>query len=224
MKLLLIGVILSFNISAKAVDGECKHCPKTLSNTPIKSLPEAFRKVANYKKLTPINSLADSLCRLYRFSKDVPTDAKEEISSFMIKNNKGKPTLPNMILFLNKNKDELHCETGKGRRNFIKEAITVAYHNPMINNFLIEKFLLDEEGSPMIDFNAVDIINGQPETVLDYLDSVLDGTAKIKLNANSREDLENLRFTLADEKDGFGANNFKDLHDEVKQKYLEKTH
>ena len=224
MKILLLGVILSFSISAKAVDDECKHCPTTLSNAPVKAAPEGFRNIENYIKLTPINLLADSLCSLYTSSRDVPADAKKRISAFMIKNHNGEPTLPNIIRFLNKNKDELHCVTSNGRRNFIKEAITMAFHNPMINNFLIEDFLLDEEDSPMIDFNAVDIINGQPETILDYLDSVLNGKAKIKLDSGSKEDLENLRFTLADEDDGFGAKNFENLPDKIKQNYLEKSH
>jgi hypothetical protein len=222
MKLLLIGVILSFNILAKAVDSDpsqCKHCEKSLSGTPEKAVPSDLRKIASYKPLTDLQLLGTRLCMLYTDSRNIPKDATKVMVDYLSKNTSIKPTNANIVKFINENQDELDCSDELGlRRNFVKMAIKKRHHGSMISGYLMDTLLLDEV---MLDFNAVDIVNGQPETVLDYLDSVLDGSAGIKVTENMRKEFNDLRFTLSDEEDGFGAKNFKDLPKNVQKRYLE---
>jgi hypothetical protein len=219
MKLLLIGVILSFNISAKAVDTDCKHCEKSLSGTPDKAVPKDLRKIASYTPLTKLQKLGTRLCMLYTNSRDISKDATQIMTNYLNENTSIKPTNVNIVKFINTNQDEMNCSDEIGlRRNFIKMAIKGNSHRTMISDYLMDTLLLDDA---LLDFNAVDIVDGQPETVLDYLDSVLDGSAGIKVTKLMRKEFTNLRFTLADEEDGFGAKNFKDLPKNVQNRYLE---
>jgi hypothetical protein len=222
MKLLLIGVILSFNITASAAaddPSECKHCVRSLSGTPDKAVPGDLRKIASYTPLTKLQKLGGLLCQLYTDSRDIPKDATQIMTNYLNENTSIKPTNENIVKFINKNQDEMDCSDELGlRRNYVKMAIKGNTHRTMISDYLMDTLLLDDV---MLDFNAVDIVNGQPETVLDYLDSVLDGSAGIKVTENMRKEFNNLRFTLSDEEDGFGAKNFKDLPMSVQKRYLE---
>lgn len=204
--LLLLSAILSLNITAsmasdKAVSGDS-------------------RKTTSYTPLTKLQKLGTRLCMLYTDSRDIPKDATQVMVDYLTKNTSIKPTNANIVRFINQNQDELDCVDDNGlRRNFVKIAIKGRHHLSMISGYLMDTLLLDEV---LLDFNAVDIVNGKPETVLDYLDAVLDGSAGIKVTANMRKEFTNLRFTLSDEEDGFGAKNFEDLPQAVKNKYLVK--
>ena len=197
MKYLLLGILLSCSLFASAV-----------------------HQHSNSKPLTELQLLGTRLCMLYTDSRDIPKDATQIMVNYLTENTSIKPTTVNIIKFINQNQDEMDCSDDRGiRRNFVKMAIKGRHHGSMISAYLMDT-LLPEDEETMLDYNAVDIINGKPETILDYLDAVLDGSAGLKVTENMRKDFNNLRFTLIDVDDGFGAKHFKDLPKAVQAKYL----
>ncbi len=217
MKSLIVGVILTVLIpisSVYATGDDCVSCEKKLPGTPDQAIPGDLKAIAKFKpksrQLTKIEKLGWKFCHLYTNSRDIPGDARKAIKDYMLKNNEGEPTLENMINFMNRNKDQLRC----GDRNYIKKAVATSSMEAMIYKFLSGE--LDNDDI-YIDFNAVDIIDGKPETVLDYLDKVIAGEG----NHSSVYvvEVKKLRNFLADEDDGYSAKKFNELPASVRAKY-----
>ena len=219
MKLLLLGVILSFNISANAGSSdpsECKHCEKSLSGTPDKAVPADFRKLAAHRKLTPEQNLSNLICMKYATSTNLHADVANVISKHIKRHGIGSGDEKSIVNFMNNNKDLLNCQDldNEGvRRNIIKMAVHRDKVRPMIYKFL---FKISKTSGTQVDFNAVDYVDGKFETPLDYLDNRI-------ANTNSKtylKELKQLRNIMANT---FGAKNFNSLSPTIRSVYEDNT-
>jgi len=143
MKLLLIGVILSMNVSAKPV----------------------------HTQLHPIENLGTQICARYVISEYVSKDVEELISEYIIERKLGSGDNKSVVNFMNKNKDLLTCPDSRNpdnRRNIIKMAVANDATRAMIYKFL---FTISKQSGVRVDFNAVEKINGKFETPLDFIDN-----------------------------------------------------
>ncbi|MFT6630927.1 MAG: hypothetical protein ACJAS4_000871 [Bacteriovoracaceae bacterium] len=216
MKLLLIGVILSFNINASAAADDpsvCKHCVRSLSGTPVKAVPGDFQALAKaHPAFNPIEELGSLICIRYNKSFDVAKDVKNLVSNYIKKNDLGSGNEPNVVDFLNTNKDLLNCpdiNNKKLRRNIIKMAIAQNNIKPMIYKFL---FKISKTSGTKVDFNAVDYIDGKFETPLDYIDNLI----ATKKNKGLLKKLNQLKEIMVI---NFGAKNFVSLSPVVRSQY-----
>jgi hypothetical protein len=87
--------------------------------------------------------------------------------------------------FWNEYSDELICtnksKTARVPQQFMKRVVDMGMGNQIFDEFL----LYDYDEYP-IDVNAVEIYNGRPETILDFVDSILNVPVRLE---NSEEDV-----------------------------------
>jgi hypothetical protein len=219
MKLLLLGVILSINISVSAGasdPSECKHCEKSLSGTPDKAVPGDLRKLAAHTKLTPEQNLGNQICMKYSKSTNLPVDITEVISKHIKKYRLGSGNDKSIVNFMNSNKNLLDCpdlDNDGVRRNIIKMAVHRDKVRPMIYKFL---FKISKTSGVKVDFNAVDYVDGKFETPLDYIDDQI-------ANANSKTYLKKLKQLRNIMANTFGAKNFNSLSPAIRSMYKDNT-
>lgn len=84
------------------------------------------------------------------------------------------------------------------KRNYMKRAVFVGQISNFFNRFIFKDYEIEQDGQKRlaIDINAVEIVDGEPETILDYLDKVLAPTHDAFLGNARRDDLEDLRQML----------------------------
>lgn len=84
-------------------------------------------------------------------------------------------------------------------RNFLKRAIFVGLTDSMFEHFLLKDYeTRDAQGRYKLtwDVNAVETVDGEPETLLDYVDKVLAHSSDNYLHMERRGTLETLRILL----------------------------
>ncbi|MAS10884.1 hypothetical protein [Salinisphaera sp.] len=83
-------------------------------------------------------------------------------------------------------------------RNFIKRAIFTGQTIETFNQFLLKDFEYFENGKAKLswDVNAVEYVDGEPETLLDYVDKVLGAGDNTFLNMERRGTVEDIRILL----------------------------
>tara|TARA_B100001939_G_scaffold98262_1_gene84601 strand:- start:101 stop:922 length:822 start_codon:yes stop_codon:yes gene_type:complete len=83
-------------------------------------------------------------------------------------------------------------------RNFIKRAIFTGQTVETFNQFLLKDFEYFENGKAKLswDVNAVEYVDGEPETLLDYVDKVLGAGDNTFLNMERRGTVEDIRILL----------------------------
>ena len=86
----------------------------------------------------------------------------------------------------------------KQRRNFAKRAIFLGNAQGLFDEFLFEEYSTVENGKrkTVIDINAVEYVDGEPETLLDYLDKILIHGHIERLGGSNRGDVNALRNDL----------------------------
>lgn len=84
------------------------------------------------------------------------------------------------------------------RRNIVKRAVFLGQTTNFFNRFIFKDYEYQQQGHRRlgIDINAVELVEGQPETLLDYLDTILAPTHKRYLGKAGRDDVEALRYSL----------------------------
>lgn len=221
MKQLLLGLILTFGTYTSVVADDpsnCVHCKTNLRGEPSKSMGGAgkiMRAVAEVQdEKIKLKVLAGRICYLYSQSGQIPKDTKKLISDYMTSNDYSQPTLANMIKFLNHNKNNLQCSG----RSFIKEAINQRVYKPMVYSLLTSEF---DTGDEYINFNAIDVVDGKPETIVDYMDYIIANGEK--RGEQYIKEVSELRDYLMDEEDGFAAKRFKDLPQDEQELWRKKA-
>lgn len=190
-----------FILGDPSTSDDCEDCIGNLISTGRE--PKVVDEFTTFnEEQYKLQDLATQICGLYKASTNIPGDTKELVSSYMIENDMGAPTTANMIKFLNQNKNHLQCYG----RNYIKYSVIKKSYEPMIYKLLTSELVADNN---FIDFNAVDIVNGKPETLLDYIDSIIADPDYI--GTNHYTEIKKLRAHLTDKKNGFGAKNHSDL-------------
>lgn len=216
MKLLLFGVILSLNISAKAVEGDCKHCAPGLSGTADKSIPSDLRKLAAvHTQLDPVQLLGSKICYKFKTSGDIGQSVNDLLVDYITTNNLGSGDSKSVVNFLNKNKDLLSCEElslEDVRRGIVKIAISRNRMKP-VTKYLFK--ISKEAGVPM-DFNSVDFVQGEFETPLDYIDKIMAGKTHITMTPYLKKELPKLRSRLIKR---FKAKKFSELPVATQNRY-----
>lgn len=86
----------------------------------------------------------------------------------------------------------------KQHRNMAKRAIFLGNAGYLFNEFIFDEYSYEENGRRKlsIDINAVEYVDGEPETLLDYLDKILVKGHIERLGGSSRGDIEALRNRL----------------------------
>ena len=84
------------------------------------------------------------------------------------------------------------------RRNPMKRAVFLGRIDNFFNDFIFKDYEIKVNGQRRlsIDINAVEQVEGQPETIIDYLDKALAPVFSNYLGKATREDLEDLRQML----------------------------
>lgn len=85
------------------------------------------------------------------------------------------------------------------RRNIMKRAVFTGQITDFFNRFIFKDYEQEDTNgykSLAIDINAVELVEGKPETILDYLDKVLAPTHDAFLGKARRDDIEDLRQML----------------------------
>lgn len=79
----------------------------------------------------------------------------------------------------------------KQRRNFAKRAIFIGKAQSFFDNFIFEEYSTVENGKrkTVIDINAVEYVDGEPETLLDYLDKIVERGHASRLGGSNWDDL-----------------------------------
>lgn len=83
-------------------------------------------------------------------------------------------------------------------RNIMKRAAFVAQSDNFFRRFLFKDYEYEVDGKLRlkVDINAIEMVEGEPETILDYLDKVLAPTHDAFFGKARRDDMEDLRVML----------------------------
>ncbi len=86
----------------------------------------------------------------------------------------------------------------KQRRNIAKRAIFLGNAESFFDDFIFEEYSSFENGKrkTVIDINAIEYVDGEPETLLDYLDKILEPNHASRLGGSNRGDIAALRNRL----------------------------
>jgi hypothetical protein len=109
-----------------------------------------------------------------------------------------------ILIFWNTKSQYLICDTGtkKSREseNILKRAIYLKLYPEMFFSYLMSF------KDPTIDFNAIEVVDGKNETILDYIDNIME-EQDVELNYNASQ-VRKLRKILATQ---FGAKKASEL-------------
>ncbi len=169
------------------------------------------------KVYLPEEFLGSKICNSFVMANDVTKKIEVLVNERYIEVASEASTSRKIVEYLNNNKDKLTClnvSPGKsGRHNIIKRAIS---EEDMIQLVIYDYFFkLSKEAGLKIDFNAVEKIDGEFETPLDYL---LKEIARYEVGSSKYKELNKLKIIMVR---GYGAKQFKDLPDAVKKKYID---
>ncbi|RZO84549.1 MAG: hypothetical protein EVA65_10090 [Oceanococcus sp.] len=79
----------------------------------------------------------------------------------------------------------------KQRRNFAKRAIFLGNAGYLFDEFIFKEYIYEVNGKikPVIDINAIEMVDGEPETLLDYLDKIVERGHASRLGGSGWNDL-----------------------------------
>ncbi len=177
-----------------------------------------FEKIDNHvANSNRLHTLSSRICNAWYGEPDIPDYSNQLIVEYLVKHNLPKPTPENIAHFLNTNKNNgMTCSDGS---NYIKRAIVEDHYKPFIYKYIIKRF---RKTNPQFDFNAVDMFEGKPESVLDFIDRILAGKHPERpLSTQYEKEVKRLRRAL---EITFGALKFEDFSPEMKAEYLNKQH
>lgn len=175
MKRVLAILLLSLSFSISAAD-DCVGCENKLQGMPTNNAINEVAKLGKIGGDLGIEKLAVRLCvnmvNANATGKDIVKVMEDQILEYM-KISRSTPNYKDKIItFWNDNKNGFVCHgkmNSKTREteHLMKRAIALSIHNKVFYEFLLDTE--DVEINP----NAVEYVNGQPETVVDYLDKIL---------------------------------------------------
>jgi hypothetical protein len=227
-KLILICFIgLSYSVTARPTSADgCDHCTPGLTGLPSSALPSdiaAFANFATQEKRNSLRGLANNICTEYgRSGGNLKETIPNEFKKYFQRHNLGEANKENIIRFINANKDYLNC-AGESRGNFIKVAIAKIHYSEVIKGYLFP-ISKRNNANVEVDFNAVEMVNGKPETIVDFIDALIaDEVEGYSFSNQTKDELKRLRRVLVDEQRGFGAKRFAELPKEIQDQYLSGT-
>ncbi len=211
MKSVLIVLLFSLSLTVFAKEAnlhdDCKECHNSLQGLPGNTALDEVAKLSNLTGDPKVREFAKDLCidmmTAGERGQDIVKVMEDQILGYM-KITRDTPKYQEKIIsFWNANKNDFICEgkvdsATRETEHLMKRAIALSLHNHVFYKFLLN--------SPNTDVNAIEYVNGEPETVLDYLDDIIaDPDSKKKFVLS---DITNLRSMLVDY---FNAKNAEDL-------------
>ena len=174
---LILGLILSISVQAKAVEiCESKGVPE-IGGSSVNSILSPMKSMSD----SEIKSIANKLCANIKFASSSefnPAKFKNIILVDLDVSSQTSDSQKNKIVsdFLNNNKQSLICPESKDDAydrdmHFLKTALLEGVID------LYDEIILDDDEYE-IDLNAFEIIDGKKETVVDYLDKLLNSKFK----------------------------------------------
>ncbi|WP_298553622.1 hypothetical protein [uncultured Algibacter sp.] len=174
------------------------------SNKEIKRIDNSHQqeKVSDIEK-DNLKNVANRMCIQFTLAKKYGAkDLISKIDDIVISYlglDKSKKNKKEIINFWNSKSEYLICDEGKRKdrntEHVLKRAIYLEYYPELFFSYLM-RFK-----EPQIDFNAIEKINGENETILDYLDKLI-STERVE-DLYDIENVKKLRRILASPR--FGA-------------------
>ena len=164
-----------------------------------------------------LKSLAQRSCASYGADgSKIASWIKEYIIDYM-KSYAGYKTTHkrDIVHFINQNKDYMTCSSSNGR-NFMMAAFEDRGFNQLFNQLFYEMLVNEDDESYLVDPNAVSYTGtgGQPETVLDYIQTVKNEPGRTQGYLEQVAEVEELIISV-------GAKRFHQLPKATQQRYLD---
>ena len=213
MKSLIWCLILTFNFSlataAEHDPSNAMNAKQALSGQPTTDELKDIEKITKHDNSKAIRALSASICNIYSLSGvNIAKDTKIAIKDHMKQHeNNSNPTGAQMLQFLNKNRHKMTCSDRNGvQKNYMKYAFDRRAQGDLFEALFMDD-LIPDDLSVLIDVNAVSYTGpgGTPETVLDYMDKIIDGKGRSR---GFIDEVKALRELLIED---LGAKKFKDL-------------
>ena len=178
MKGVLVVLLFSLSLTVFAKEAnlhdDCKECLNSLQGLPGNAALDEVAKLQNLTGDPEVREFARNLCRKMTFAgetgKDIVKTMEDQILGHM-KITRNTPEYKEKIIsFWNANKNDFICKgkvtsVTRETEHLMKRAIALSMQNHVFYKFLLK--------SKETDVNAIEYVNGEPETVLDYLDKIL---------------------------------------------------
>jgi len=192
---ILISSSIAFGASADS-SGNCTECQATLagmpSNNAIREISALGTRVINEKN----RKFADELCVRILSARnatgeDIPTLIRNEFAKFLNIKTSDADYQSKVTSFWNKNQNDFIC-SGKintqyrESEHFLKRMINLNEDS----NFFYRFLLKDKK----VDVNAIEYVNGEPETIIDFLDKIIEDPNSDRFY--SRKEMIKLRKSL----------------------------
>jgi len=222
MKIIVWGLILTFTLTAvQAIPTDPENCAggdKALSGQPTTDELKDIEKITKHDNSKAIGALSARICAIYSLSGvNIAKDAKKAIKSYMRRHeNNSNPTGAQILQFLNKNRHKMTCKDRNGvEKNYMKYAFDRSAQGSLFEALFMDD-LIPDDLSVLINVNAVSNTGpgGTPETVLDYMDKIIDGKDSSRAFIG---EVKALREILIED---LGAKNFKDLPADEQAKFI----
>ncbi|MCT4641582.1 MAG: hypothetical protein N4A33_04740 [Bacteriovoracaceae bacterium] len=183
MKLLIAIMLIISSINAKET---CQHA--TVGNEDTVNFASSAMKITENLNLDPApNNLSKNLIMkmcmklaLSIGSKDTVEVTRQQVLEILGKDtNSSEPTVDSyeVVNFFNTHLDKIVCTDTK--HNPIRSKVSYFKYNIQIGNYaFVEKYLYKtgctDDASKKLDLNAYDMIDEKKETIVDYLDLIIE--------------------------------------------------
>ncbi len=219
MKVLVLGIILSFGIQISfavaddPTDGCAGGCGVKMRGTPGEELKD-IKKLAMSSEDKELRKLGTRICAMYSGpGNKITQNVKEQILTY-IKKHEGiaNPSVPQIIKFLNRNKNKILCENGT--KSYMMVAFDNSAHEQLFRKLFVNDFFKKDK-TVHVDINAVAPAgaNGEAMTVLDYIEQQL---ADPTNSDGYKKEVRSLRNMFVKY---FGAKKFSELPDVERSQY-----
>lgn len=144
-----------------------------------------------------LHNLANKICLTFTVvSIDNSNNLKERVNNLILDYlslDKREDNTKAVTQFWNEKSECLICNTktaqGRNPEHVLKRAVSLLFHREIFFHYLFSF------KDPKIDFNAIEIVDGQEETLLDYIDNII-ASDDFEMNFNTAEVIK-LRKILA---------------------------
>ena len=123
-----------------------------------------------------LRSLAQSICGFYSAAgADFQSSFEKVVTDDMhINDGISNPTPKQKVDFLNRHKQMMTCGSGERKKHYMMEAFNRSAHIALFQDIFRRNYIAKDR-SARIDVNVVSYsgLNGQPESLLDYMDRIL---------------------------------------------------
>ncbi|MBD65030.1 MAG: hypothetical protein CME62_07470 [Halobacteriovoraceae bacterium] len=173
-------ILLSISVHARNADLGCD-CDPDLPGSPGSF--DDVAQIAGAVQSEELRSLSNGICRSLELNYG-HEDAHLRIEDVFLRHlniNRNTPNYKNQIFELwNQNADSIICENSslvkphlRTPQQFMKRVIDMN-----MDGLVFNEFLLAPDDGQTVNVNAVQVVNGEEETVLDYIEGILEDSSQ----------------------------------------------